>query len=173
MRFTSTLVLSLAMTLALATGCSQSQSGSCTSTAAKVASVQTYGEPMKLSTQPPLAVSTVLADTTKYDGQFIKISGVVTQVCKEEGCWITMKDPASAKELFVKFTCPSEGHLIPVAAEGRPVTVEGKLKVKQVSEADARHFASEGGKSADEVAKIVGPQKQISLSSPSASIVMP
>jgi Domain of unknown function (DUF4920) len=165
MRFSSFLCGSL-VAVALAAGCNSSDK--------KMAGkVQTFGEPMKLSTQAPLPITQVLADTGKYEGKFIKVSGVATEVCKEEGCWINMKDPASGKLLFVKFSCPSEGRLIPLAAEGRPVTVEGTLKVKEVSEADARHFASEGGKSAEEVAKIVGPQKQVSLSSPSAAIVMP
>jgi hypothetical protein len=81
-----------------------------------------------------------------------------------------MADSRSKKPLFVKFTCPVEGRLIPMAAVGKPVVVEGTVMVKEISEADARHLKEESGATQEEVAKIKGPQKQITLAAPAARV---
>jgi hypothetical protein len=130
------------------------------------------GDPMKLSSAP-VPVAAVLASPTSYTGKPIRIAGTVEGVCETKGCWINLSDPASNQKLFVKFTCSDEGgRIVPMEAKGRPAIVEGTVVVKEISEADARHYAEDGGASKEEIAKIVGPQKQITVSSPSVQIAM-
>lgn len=77
----------------------------------------------------------------------------------------------SADNLFVKFTCPIGGRLIPMEAVGHQAIVEGTLQVETISEDDARHFAEDAGKSQEEIEEIVGEQIQLRMASPAARIV--
>ena len=80
------------------------------------------------------------------------------------------KHLSDGNDVFVKFTCPVEGRLIPMEAEGRTALVEGTLEVKVISEEEARHYRQDAGASPEEIAKIVGPQTEIKLNSPAAMI---
>jgi hypothetical protein len=128
-----------------------------------------FGEPMKMSNEAPVPVATVLAHLDQYKDQYVRVTGNVAAVCEKKGCWLKMADE-QGNDLFVKFTCPVNGRLVPLEAKGKPVIAEGTLKVKEVSEAEARHLAEDSGKSQDEINKIVGPQKQVSLMAPSAKV---
>lgn len=127
-----------------------------------------YGAEPKLSNVEPLPVAKLLAEPAQYDGQFVRVSGPVTDVCAKMGCWMRIGE--ADKTLFIKFTCPVEGRLIPMDAIGQTATVEGTVKVTQVSESEARHYAEDGGASPEAVAKIVGPQTEVTLQSPSAEL---
>ena len=131
-----------------------------------------YGEKMKLTDADNLDAARVLSDVKKFEGKTVRLTGNVTSVCSAKGCWLKMSSPGSALEVFVKFTCPIEGRLIPVEAAGKPVIVEGKLTVKTISEEDARHIAGEAGKSQEEIDAIYGEQKQIEMAGPSALVAM-
>jgi len=129
-----------------------------------------YGEPMKLSDDQAVPVGKVLANPAAYEGKYVRLVGNVNQVCSRKGCWLEMADETSGKPMFVKFTCPVEGRLIPMAAVGKPVVVEGTVTVKEITEDQARHYKEESGATPEEVAQVKGPQKQITLASPAARV---
>lgn len=131
-----------------------------------------FGEPMKTTMKSPTPISEVLADTVQYNGQYLRVSGKVSAVCAKKGCWLRMAgDEGSAEDVFVKFTCPVDGRLIPMKAVGHDVIVEGTLTIEDITEADARHYAEDAGKSPEEIAKIVGSQKRLSMKSPAARVL--
>lgn len=130
-----------------------------------------FGEKMKLADSKTVPIRTVLASPDKYKDKYIRVSAVVREVCQHKGCWIRMADGEAGDGLFVKFVCPIEGRLIPTDAVGKPVVVEGTLVVEMVDEDEARHIAEEAGKSADDIRKIVGPQKRMRMSAPAAVIM--
>jgi hypothetical protein len=129
-----------------------------------------YGEPMKLNDDEAVPVGKVLANPAAYEGKYVRLVGNVNKVCTRKGCWLEMMDDTTGKPMFVKFTCPIEGRLIPMAAVGKPVVVEGTVMVKEISEEQARHYKEESGATPDEVAQVKGPQKQITLASPAARV---
>lgn len=131
-----------------------------------------FGEPTKLTDADNIDAAKVLADVPAYEGKFVRLVGEVKSVCTSKGCWLKMTSPGSEHAIFVKFTCPVDGKLIPQEAIGKPVIVEGKLTVNTYSEDDARHYAAEEGKSAEEILKIVGEQKVLELEGPSALIAL-
>lgn len=131
----------------------------------------TFGEPLKLTDADAVPVAKVLADPAAYNGRFIRVTGNVSEVCKAKGCWMRLGETGGGEALFVKFTCPIEGRLIPMDAIGHKAIVEGTLEVTEISEAQARHLAEDAGKPADQIAKIVGPQKQIRFKSPAAKVI--
>lgn len=130
----------------------------------------TFGEPMQVSTLGAVDIAKVLENTEKYDGKEIVVRGTVREVCQHKGCWITLGEAGGEETVFVKFTCPLEGRLVPVEAVGHDALVRGKLTVEEISEDEARHQAEDAGASEAEISKITGPQKRIRMASPSAKI---
>jgi hypothetical protein len=128
-----------------------------------------FGEPMKPSGES-VPVGMILASPTTYDGKYVRLEGTVSKVCQSKGCWMELSDPTATQAMFVKFTCPIEGRLLPAAAVGKPVVVEGIVRVKTISQADARHIKQESGATPEQVAMIKGPQLQITVESPGAQI---
>ncbi len=129
-----------------------------------------FGQKMKLTSGQPVCMSEVLADKAKFAGKFMRVCGKVDSVCAKRGCWIRLTGPSASETLFVKFTCPIDGHLVPMEAKGRRAIVEGTLELKEISQDEARHYAEDAGKSKEDIAKIVGPQKIIKLNAPAAII---
>lgn len=145
--------------------------GAAQPTAVQVGNELKVGDPVTV-TSAPVPVTQVLASPEKYAGKPMLISGTIEKVCVKKGCWVTLRDGA-AESLYVKFTCSAEGgRIVPMEAAGKKAVVQGVVKVDMISEADARHMAEDAGKSKEEIAKIVGPQKEISVSSPAVVITM-
>ncbi len=130
-----------------------------------------FGEPLKMSHMQTVPIERVFADMEQYEGKTVRVAGYVADVCKHKGCWLKMADKEKSQTMFVKFTCPVEGHLVPMDAMDHRVIVEGEVIMEEISEDEARHYAEDGGQSAEEIAKIVGPQKRVRMKSPGAMIV--
>lgn len=163
------------LTCILAIGCAQSGMECCADDAS-VTKPQTaqpkytsFGAPSTQPTEKTVSVSAVLSDTQQYNGKYLSLTGTVASVCPKKGCWITLAE-AGSKPMFIKFTCPVEGRLIPMEAMGKPAIVEGTVKVVTITEEEARHYKQDAGASPEEIAKIVGPQTQITVASPAARI---
>ena len=173
-----TAAIASAVLVSLSVGCAnQNHDNSPTPPAAAPAAApaggKSFGEPLKMKADEAVPVASVLNHVDHYQGKYVRVSGTVSKVCERKGCWLQMNDPAASdKTLFVKFTCPVDGRLIPAEALGKPVVVEGTLQVKEISEADARHIKEESGASKEEVERIKGPQKQITFASPGAQVMM-
>jgi hypothetical protein len=129
-----------------------------------------FGAPLKLSEFDAMPVEKVMADPTQYTGKFVRLTGTVDQVCPRKGCWLRLKGQGDGESLFVKFPDPEEGRLIPMDAVGKKAIVEGTVRVREIPEATAKHYAEESGATPEQLAKIVGPQKQITVASPSAAV---
>jgi hypothetical protein len=146
--------------------------GPATRAAAVIDGWQSYGEP--ISAELPVAdVADVLAEPAAFAGRDVQLRGTISEVCAKKGCWLRIADPSGGEEtVFVKFTCPIEAdaRLIPENAAGKPVVVQGQVVVEEMSQEQARHYAEDAGKSAEEVAAIVGPQKTIRVESPAAKV---
>jgi Domain of unknown function (DUF4920) len=135
--------------------------------AAKYAS---FGEPMKMTGAKPVQLAKVLSNRDAYNGKTLRVEGTVAEVCAKKGCWLSMKDGPSDETMFVKFTCPVDGRLIPQDAVGHKVIVEGTVTVEEITEDEARHYAEDRGSTPEEIASIVGPQKRVRMASPCARI---
>ena len=133
--------------------------------------VAKFGTEPTIDDAKAVPVAPLLANPEQYKGQRVRLtSGTVTSVCEKKGCWLRVapKDAAAAKDaryadVFIKFTDPSTGKLIPMEAVGHDAVIEGVVKVGQMSQAAARHFKMDAGAPKEEIEKIVGPQPQIAL----------
>ncbi|MEM1211721.1 MAG: DUF4920 domain-containing protein [Planctomycetota bacterium] len=117
-----------------------------------------------------VSVERLLEEPERYIGQTIRAGGQVQKVCQKAGCWIEIGGSGQSQGLFIKFTCPIEGRLIPMAAVGKRAEVMGELRIIEISEARARHYAEDDGRSPEEIAAIIGPQQMVTMASPSARV---
>ena len=86
-----------------------------------------------------------------------KITGKVTEVCQEKGCWMKL-EKSNGENLMVKFK--DYGFFMPKDIVGKDVVLEGEAISKEVSVKQLRHYAEDAGKSKEEIEKINAPRKE-------------
>lgn len=99
-------------------------------------------------------------DLQEGDTISIAFSSTVNAVCKAKGCWMKValgKD----KETMVKFK--DYGFFVPKDVEKDTVIVQGKAFVSEISVEEQRHFASDAGKTEEEIASISTPKRSYSF----------
>ncbi|MFT5738534.1 MAG: hypothetical protein ACI9SG_002890, partial [Maribacter sp.] len=85
-----------------------------------------------------------------------KFFAKVKEVCKAKGCWMKL-ELANGEEAMVKFK--DYGFFMPMDIEGKEVVVSGLAFVEALSVKDQKHYAEDGGATADEMAKIIAPKR--------------
>jgi hypothetical protein len=93
----------------------------------------------------------------KYTG---KITGKVVEVCQEMGCWINLEKPDGSTVLA---KAKDHGFTMPKDIVGKTVVVEGEASLKKISEAQRRHYAEDAGKSKEDIEKIKGASREITI----------
>lgn len=126
---------------------------------AKAAGPQVFGKP--LSNAASLPVGEVLAQSDKWDGKSVKVTGTVTKVCQAKGCWFEVAQDGQARGVRIKSADYSI--FVPMDCAGRTATVEGTLITKTLSEAQAKHLAEDGAKAGEKPAAVTGPQKEFQI----------
>ena len=87
-----------------------------------------------------------------------KITGKVSDVCLEKGCWMKL-ERSNGEKVMVKFK--DYGFFMPKNIVGKEVVLEGEAVVKEVSVKQLQHYAKDAGKSEEEIKKIVQPKKEL------------
>ncbi|MDT3405147.1 DUF4920 domain-containing protein [Mucilaginibacter terrae] len=118
----------------------------------------TYGKTITKDKAITLAsLNKKLVKDTVYNG---KISGEVTEVCKKKGCFMKLKQD-NGKDIMVRFT--DYAYFMPQNIVGKKVVIEGQAKVSETPVERLRHYAKDAGKSAEEIAKINKPKKDLTI----------
>ena len=91
------------------------------------------------------------------EGDTLKVAFAsnINEVCKKKGCWMNL-DLGGENESLVKFKDYS--FFMPLNSDHRDVIVSGKAFVEVVSVDQLRHFASDAGKSQEEIDAITEPK---------------
>lgn len=116
-----------------------------------------------LSAAPAIDCQTVLSDAKKYDDKDVKLSGRVSGVCQNKGCWmkLTTNEPGAPS---VRVTFKDYGFFVPRDSMGKTAVVEGRFKVKTLSVAEAQHYADDATKAGQAPPKKVSePQQEYSI----------
>lgn len=100
---------------------------------------------------------TLMKSNEKNKEVAIKLKGVVTEVCKMEGCWIKVQSPDGSMMVKMK----DHKFLVPVILNGKTIVIDGIADEKLTSIEQLRHFAEDAGKSKAEIAKITEPKREI------------
>ncbi|MCG2420026.1 DUF4920 domain-containing protein [Aequorivita sp. F47161] len=80
----------------------------------------------------------------------VKFATQVKEVCQKKGCW--MKVDMGEDEAMVRFK--DYGFFMPKDISGKEIIAEGKAYVEEMSVEDQRHYAEDGGATAEEIAAI-------------------
>jgi hypothetical protein len=100
----------------------------------------TRGEPLKNA--PAVKLAELLAKPQAHEGKTVRVEGTVRKACERKGCWMELADgPQGAG---VRVTFKDYGFFVPVDSAGASARVEGVVQVKELSEATAKHYESEG-----------------------------
>ena len=94
------------------------------------------------------------------DSMKVKLTGTINEVCQKKGCWMTM-DIGNNQTMQVKFK--DYAFFVPKDASGKTVFIEGVAFTDTVPVAELQHYAEDGGKSKEEIAKITEPEVSISF----------
>lgn len=92
----------------------------------------------------------------KNDTLQTKFVAKVKEVCKAKGCWMKL-ELADGEEAMVRFK--DYGFFMPMDIEGQEVVVSGLAFVEAMSIEEQKHYAEDGGATAEELAKITAPKK--------------
>jgi len=95
------------------------------------------------------------ASLKKGDTVAVKFKSKIKDVCKKKGCWMSMELPNS-KEAFVRFK--DYGFFVPLNADNADAIVSGKAFLDVISVEELKHYAKDGGKSQEEIDKIIAPK---------------
>ena len=126
----------------------------------------TYGA--KVSPDGAMAINEAAAKLGENKAIQTKVKAKVLEVCPKKGCWVKLavNDSTTA---FVKMK--DYAFLVPTAAVGKTVVIDGELKSKIVSVAELRHYAEDAKKSAEEIAAITKPQNEWRVTATGITVV--
>lgn len=117
---------------------------------------QSFGDGVKKgNTITTAEINTKLGDKTKAD---MKVIGEVVSVCKKKGCFMNLKMP-NGETMYVNFK--DYAFFMPKDIAGKKVVIDGFAERKTTSVEDLKHIAEDEKKSAEEIAKITQPKKEI------------
>lgn len=105
------------------------------------------------------AVSLETAMQQNHLNKKVRVQATVEDVCRVKGCWVVLTDG----ERSIRVTFKDYGFFVPKDIAGKTIVAEGVITETVVSEADARHYAEDAGASEEEIMKIVGDKKELSM----------
>lgn len=85
----------------------------------------------------------------------VAFESTINEVCKKKGCWMDVSLGKDQKS-FVKFK--DYGFFVPLNADNSAAIIKGKAFIDEVSVAQLKHYAKDGGKSQEEIDKILSPK---------------
>ena len=103
----------------------------------------------------PTALADVLAQPDRYAAEPVLVRGRIAEVCQKKGCWTILQDGQS----HVRVRFQDYGFFLPKDCIGDQALVQGTVKVRTLSEDEARHYEAEtrGG----DPSRIQGPQREV------------
>jgi Domain of unknown function (DUF4920) len=170
-----TLLFMLVATTFFSTSCSRTNEQRATSDVRPQAAPETtspqkytaYGDSVQ-SKIAPIALADAIgrANIDENVAQPVRIQAKVVEVCQKEGCWITLTDGKATMRVIFK----DHGFFVPKDIAGKTVIAEGFVKADVLTEAKARHYAEDEGKTEAEISAIRGDQKQVSMTAQSVFV---
>ncbi|MDF2437755.1 MAG: amino acid aminotransferase [Bacteroidota bacterium] len=146
------------VTVALLSACGDNNKETKTETAAADTSLQFFGD--SINQEGAMPSTELAAKMEGKDSMKVKLMGTINEVCQKKGCWMTMPI-GNDKTMQVKFK--DYAFFVPKDASGKTVVIAGVAFTDTTSVAELQHYAEDGGKSKEEIAKITEPEINISF----------
>ena len=172
-----TRLLALCFVLASLAACADAPDAPAPEPAAGTSAPAPVGGQLALGDPVPsgdaLTPAELIADADSYAGKTVVVEGVAREVCQMAGCWLTFAGDAGQT---VRVNVPrdeTESYLFtfPEDATGQTIRVAGMLSVETESVEDQRHYAQDGGASAQEVDAITEPKQTLTLTASGAEVL--
>lgn len=104
------------------------------------------------------------------DSLAIKVTGTVGEVCQKKGCWMMLvSDQPGIPEMRVTFK--DYAFFMPKDLTGKRVVLDGFAFISETSVEDLRHYAEDAGKSAEEIAAITEPEREVAFEAAGVLVV--
>lgn len=118
------------------------------------AETKTFGEEFQVS--KTLTMTEVLASADQYQKQDVVVQAKVDKVCQSKGCWFEVKD---SKDQTTKVVFKDYSFFVPKDISGKMVTMNGRLKFKNMSVKEQRHYLKDAGASKEKINAITESKK--------------
>ncbi len=105
-------------------------------------------------------VDAMLVMMQKNSSMKLTVKGVIEDVCKDKGCWLTMKLPSGET---MRVTFKDYGFFVPKNIKGKEVIIDGVAKIDSISIEMQRHYAKDSGSSQAEIDKITAVKKVLAF----------
>ena len=105
----------------------------------------------------PSEMIALVAENGTFEG---KIVGEIKEVCVKKGCWLTMDLPNGES---MRVTFKDYAFFVPTNSQGFPIILDGIATMTTTDVETLRHFAEDQGKTAEEVAAITEPKREITF----------
>ncbi len=152
--YKTSLIIALLATALLA--CNSSNTSEATTDHVAKPGQQYFGD--KINDNDAIPYTAMLTQMAEKDSFPAKVRGRVAEVCQVKGCWMNIT--AEGKEdMFVKFK--DYGFFMPLDCSGKEVIMDGYAFRETTSVEELRHYASDEGKSAEEIAAITEPVEEL------------
>ena len=114
----------------------------------------------KISEKGAVSTTQFLEKMEGKESMEVKLEAKIETCCKKKGCWMDL-DMGNGTTMKVRFK--DYEFFVPKDADGRMAIVEGVAKVETIDVETLRHYASDAGKSDEEIAAITESEKTISF----------
>lgn len=138
--------------------CSSSKKEETSTPPAETANYSYFGD--SISVDNAIEAGDVLAQLTGKDSAALKVNGVIEEVCQKKGCWMIMKLDSNTQ---MRISFKDYGFFVPKNSAGNTAIIEGYAYKDTTSVEELRHFATDAGKSKEEIEKITTPEINISF----------
>ncbi len=142
--------------IALFSACGNNNPETKNETATKDTTLQYFGD--SITTEGALAADQLSTMMKGKDSMKVKLTGTIEAVCQKKGCWMNI-GIGNNQSMKVRFK--DYAFFVPKDASGKMVYMEGVAKTDTTSVAELKHYAEDGGKSKEEIAKITEPEINI------------
>lgn len=142
------LIICLFMILSFVTACGKSE--------VKIPSDK-FGEGVTI--EDVVSMDDILKNSSQYDGKELVVESRIKTVCQARGCWMEVESGT----LPMRISFENDSFFIPKESARKKVRIQGELKIKEISEEVARNYLKDAGRSNEEVQKLSGPQKLLTM----------
>jgi len=146
------------ISIALFSACAGNKVENKNEIAAIDSTLQYFGD--SITTSDAVPADQLVAKMQGKDSLKIKLTGPIAEVCQKKGCWMNM-NVGNNQSMKIRFK--DYAFFIPKDASGKTVFIEGVAFKDTTSVADLQHYAEDGGKTKEEIAKITEPEISISF----------
>lgn len=129
-----------------------------TATVADTTMETTFGGKLTIDRSEAIEVTRAIEDSMTY-GKTVLVKGTIVDVCRKKGCWLVVTDGFSE----MRVTFKDYAFFVPKDSDTRDVLLEGIVSAREISEDEARHYATESTTGTEAPESIHGMQRTVTM----------